>query len=51
MAYAFRDSMHLVMRGKRGADSIELRLKRRSEQSYRLVNRGFHWVNEVPYFK
>jgi hypothetical protein len=50
-AYAFPDSMHLVMRGRAGADSIEMTFRRRREDSFRLVGRGFHWVNEVPYFR
>jgi len=51
LAYAFPDSMHLVLRGRVGADSVEMTLRRRSESSYLLVSRGFHWVNEVPYFR
>lgn len=51
LAYAFPDTSHLVLRGRLGADSIEMRFRRRSESSYLLVNRGFHWVNEVPYFR
>jgi uncharacterized membrane protein YphA (DoxX/SURF4 family) len=51
LAYAFPDSQHLVLRGRIGRDSIEMRLRRRSESSYLLVSRGFHWVNEVPYFR
>jgi hypothetical protein len=51
LAYAFPDSQHLVLRGHFGADSVEMTLRRRSESSYLLVKRGFHWVNEVPYFR
>jgi uncharacterized membrane protein YphA (DoxX/SURF4 family) len=51
LAYAFPDSQHLVLRGRLGADSVEMTLRRRSESSYLLVKRGFHWVNEVPYFR
>jgi len=50
-AYTFPDSMHLVFRGRIGADSIEMTLRRRPENSYLLIKRGFHWVNEVPYFR
>ena len=51
LAYAFPDSDHLVLRGRIGRDSVELRLHRRSESSYLLVNREFHWVNEAPFFR
>jgi hypothetical protein len=50
-SYSFPDSSHLVIRGRVGADSIEIAFTRRREDSYLLVNRGFHWVNEVPYFR
>jgi hypothetical protein len=51
LAYAFPDSMHLTLAGRIAADSVEMKLRRRPESSYLLVNRGFHWVNEVPYFR
>lgn len=51
LAYAFPDPAHLVLNGTIGKDSVVLRLRRRSEQSYLLVSRGFHWVNEIPYFR
>jgi hypothetical protein len=50
-SYAFPDSSHLVIRGRLGADSIEIAFTRRREDSYLLVKRGFHWVNETPYFR
>jgi uncharacterized membrane protein YphA (DoxX/SURF4 family) len=51
LAYTFPDSMHLVLRGRIGADSIEMTLRRRPEDSFLLIKRGFHLVNEVPYFR
>jgi uncharacterized membrane protein YphA (DoxX/SURF4 family) len=51
LEYAFPDTQHIVLRGRIGTDSVEMRLRRRSEASYLLVSRGFHWVNEVPYFR
>jgi uncharacterized membrane protein YphA (DoxX/SURF4 family) len=51
LAYSFPDSTHLVLRGTAGVDSVEMTLKRRREDSYLLMKRGFHWVNEVPYFR
>jgi uncharacterized membrane protein YphA (DoxX/SURF4 family) len=51
LAYAFSDTDHLALRGRIGADSVELLLRRRSESSYLLVRRGFHWINEVPFFR
>lgn len=51
LAYAFSDSMHLTFSGRIGADSVDIKLRRRPESSYLLVNRGFHWVNEIPFFR
>lgn len=50
-AYSFPDSSHLVIRGRAGTDSIEIAFTRRRVDSYLLVSRGFHWVNEYPYFR
>jgi len=32
-------------------DSVEMTLRRKPMSSYLLVSRGFHWVNETPYFR
>jgi len=51
-AYETPDADHLVMHGRIGADSVDMRLHRRPEPSYLLVSHGmFHLVNEVPYFR
>jgi hypothetical protein len=51
-AYEMPDAEHLVMHGRMGADSVDMRLHRRPESSYLLVSHGmFHLVNEVPYFR
>lgn len=51
LAYVFPDSMHLTLAGRIAGDSVEMKMRRRPESSYLLVSRGFHWVNEVPYFR
>ena len=51
LSYLFPDSVHLALTGRIAGDSVEMKLRRRPESSYLLVNRGFHWVNEVPYFR
>jgi hypothetical protein len=51
LAYAFSDSNHLTLSGRIGPDSMEMRFRRRPESSYLLVSRGFHWVNEIPFFR
>ena len=51
LAYAFSDSNHLSLAGRLGADTVAMTLRRRPMSSFLLVNRGFHWVNETPYFR
>jgi hypothetical protein len=41
------DTLHLV--GTLDDTKVEMRLRRRDENSFLLVNRGFHWVNEYPF--
>lgn len=40
---------YLTLNGKSGKDSVLIRLKERDVKSFRLMNRGFRWVNEYPY--
>jgi hypothetical protein len=51
LSYVLPDSMHLALAGRIAGDSVEMKLRRRPESSYLLVSRGFHWVNEMPYFR
>jgi len=40
---------YLTLRGVLQKDSIYMRLKKRDPMSFRLMNRGFRWINEYPY--
>lgn len=44
LAYERPDTGRLVLRGRFGADSVTLSLRRRDETRYRLVSHGFHWA-------
>jgi hypothetical protein len=47
-----KDQGYLVLNGKSKNDpvnTIYMRLKRFDEKSFRLMSRGFHWINEYPY--
>jgi uncharacterized membrane protein YphA (DoxX/SURF4 family) len=39
----------LVLRGMLDRDTVEIRLTRMDEGTFRLTSRGFHWINEYPY--
>lgn len=43
------DSTYLFISGKWKSDSLYMRFRRYDEKNFRLVNRGFNWVNEYPY--
>jgi len=42
-----RDSLYL--HGKWKGDSLSIILKKYERDNFLLINRGFHWINEVPY--
>ncbi len=39
----------LRLRGLFDGAAVDVRLRRRDESSFLLLNRGFHWVNEYPF--
>lgn len=43
------DSVHYEWTGMQQEDTLKVLLNRFDEQQFRLLNRGFHWVNEVPF--
>jgi hypothetical protein len=45
------DSLHFQIIGRLDLDSLEVRLKAKNLKDFTLINRGFHWVNEMPYNK
>jgi uncharacterized membrane protein YphA (DoxX/SURF4 family) len=49
--YYIKDSGYLTLVGKIKNDSVRLKFKRFDENKFRLISRGFHWVNEFPYMR
>jgi len=45
------DSTKLTIEGILNQDSLKIQLKKKSENQFILVSRGFHWVNEYPFNK
>ena len=43
------DADYLTFTGKLKNDSLFIKLKRFDEKNFRLMSRGFHWINEYPY--
>ncbi len=49
LTYVQPDEGHLVLEGTVLQDSVKVRLRKIERSNFLLVNRGFHWINEVPY--
>ena len=49
LTYTRPDSDHLELSGKLGSDSLVMRLRRLDDNRFLLMNRGFHWIQELPY--
>jgi len=43
-----KDTAYLTLTGKLGSDTVFIKLKKYDEKRFRLISRGFHWVNEYP---
>ncbi|MCO5945695.1 hypothetical protein [Mucilaginibacter flavidus] len=41
----------LILKGNWKKDSINVTLRKIDATKFRLINRGFHWINELPYNK
>lgn len=47
--YKLSDSAHYILNGKLKDDSVYIVMKKVDLNKLRLINRGFHWINEYPY--
>lgn len=49
LAYTEPDKNHLLFTGLIHNDSVHISMRRFDLNNFRLISRGFHWVNEYPY--
>lgn len=47
--YNIPNENQLILKGLINQDSIFICFKRKDLKEFKLINRGFHWVNEYPY--
>lgn len=60
--YTYTDTLHkyflsytqpqpgiISIKGRLLSDTIDIKLRRQDEKKFRLMQRGFHWVNEYPF--
>lgn len=45
------DADHLIALGSLDGSPVEIHMKRLDVKDFPLMTRGFHWVNEYPYFR
>jgi len=51
LTYSQPDEAHLILDGSLQDEAITVKLRKLDPSKFLLVNRGFHWINEVPYNK
>ena len=53
LTYSQPDDDHLVFEGKLDGRALKIKLQRENLDEFlaqfRLLNRGFHWINEFPF--
>ncbi len=49
LVYSFPQKNILLLTGKLDSNSVVIKMKKYDLKNFRLINRGFHWVNEYPY--
>mgnify|MGYP006988471133 CR=1 FL=1 len=49
LTYEVSSDGRLVLRGPTDRGTIEVTLSRQPDNSFLLLNRGFHWINEFPF--
>ena len=47
--YTVPDSSSLILTGIMNGDSVKIDMKRKNLKDFRLISRGFNWINEYPY--
>jgi hypothetical protein len=48
LAYARLDPEHLTLDGAIANNHLSMRLRKIDTNTFLLLNRGFHWINEQP---
>jgi hypothetical protein len=51
LTYTQPDDSHLILEGTLRDEPIKVKLRKLDPSKFLLVNRGFHWINEVPFNK
>mgnify|MGYP000052315592 CR=1 FL=1 len=49
LSYEIPEANRLELNGIVGGDTLKISLQKRGLDDFRLINRGFHWINERPF--
>lgn len=49
LVYSMVDEKNMLLKGTIKTDSVAILLNRKTDKDFRLMNRGFRWINEYPY--
>jgi len=49
LAWSRPDADHLVLQGTLAQDALSVRLRKIDTSTFRLLNRGYHWISEFPF--
>lgn len=49
LSYQMVDEKNMLLKGTIKNDSVAILLNRKTDKDFRLMNRGFRWINEFPY--
>lgn len=49
LAWTRPDADHLTLQGALANGEVSMRLRRIDPMSFRLLSRGYHWINELPF--
>ena len=49
LAWSRPDADHLVLGGTLAKDALSVRLRKIDTSAFRLLSRGYHWINELPF--
>ena len=49
LTYLRPDADHVLLQGTLAGDNLSVRLRKIDTSKFLLVNRGFHWISEMPF--
>jgi hypothetical protein len=51
LTYSSPDMEHVLLQGDLGTNTISIQMRKVDTSKFLLINRGYHWINEMPFNK